>query len=301
MAKLVVNIIVINYNGLDNTLDCLESLRKLVKGQYSIDVLVVENGSTDGSTQALSRLRDIHLLISPRNLGFAGGANLGIREAIRRYADYVLILNNDTVVHPHLVKNLIVSRKYADIISPKIYFAPGFEFHKSRYKKADLGRVIWYAGGTIDWKNIIGVHFGVDQVDHGQFNRRLSIDLATGAAMFASRQVFDRIGLFDEKYFLYLEDMDFCTRAKRAGAKIFFEPSAILWHKNASSTGGSGSNIQDYYISRNRLLFAAKYASARTKLAVFRQIVAQINVPEKRKALFDFLTFRFGKGGINAG
>lgn len=301
MAKLKIAIVVINYNGLDNTLDCLDSLRKLDAGNYNIELVVVENGSEDGSGEALSTLKYIELLSSPINLGFAGGANLGIKHAIKRGAKYVLILNNDTIADKFLLKNMMSATKVGQIISPKVYFAKGFEFHKSRYKKSDLGKIIWYAGAKIDWQNIIGVHMGVDEVDRGQFTKRRQIDLATGACMLVSAEVFGRIGYFDEKYFLYLEDMDFCTRAKRAGAKIFFEPSAILWHKNASSTGGSGSNIQDYYISRNRLLFAAKYASVRTKLAVFRQIVAQINVPEKRRALFDFLTFRFGKGGINAG
>lgn len=295
MDKLKTAIVIVNYNGLDYTLDCLASLRQAKLGKNQLEIVIVENGSTDGSLEALSSLKDIHLVTSFENLGFSGGANLGINFALKRNCDYIIILNNDTIVHKLALLKLLAATKVGDIISPKIYFAPGFEFHKERYKKSERGRVIWYAGGKIDWANIIGTHQGVDEVDIGQFNRRHQIDLATGACMLVKRQVFDKIGLLDEKYFLYLEDMDFCQRAKYANFKLLFEPKSIIWHKNAGSTGGSGSRLQDYYITRNRLLFAAKYAKIRTKLAVFKQIVKEIPDPIKRQALIDFLTFRFGK------
>lgn len=301
MDKLKIGIVIVNYNGLEDTLECLESLRRVDRNKNAIELIVVENGSSDGSSPALAKLKDIHLVESTTNLGFAGGANLGIKHAIKRGASYVLVLNNDTIAHQHLLKNLMAATKAGQIISPKIYFAPGFEFHKTRYKKQEQGKILWYAGAKIDWQNIIGVHIGVDQVDKDQFNKRQEIDLATGACMLIKREVFEKIGYFDERYFLYLEDMDFSTRAKKAGFKIIFEPNAILWHKNAASSGGSGSNLQDYYITRNRLLFATKYANLRTKFALIRQIASQITIAEKRKALFDFLTLRFGKGDINAG
>ena len=291
-------IVVLNYNGKENTLACINSIKKLNKSNYKVKLIVVDNASNDGSSEALSKIKDIMLVKNDKNLGYSGGNNIGIKHALSLGSEYILILNNDTIVEKSLIINLINSAKKGDIVSPKIYFAKGFEFHKNRYKKEDLGKVIWYAGGKIDWQNVIGIHIGVDEVDHGQFSKRLEINLATGACILIRRQVFKKIGFFDEKYFLYLEDMDFCVRAKRAGFKIIFEPKAILWHKNASSGGGSGSGLQDYYISRNRLLFATKYAKARTKFAVFKQILSQINSPIKRKALIDFVTFNFGKGSF---
>lgn len=296
MDQLNIAIVVLNYNGLGETLECLDSLRKLKTDQHKVQVIVVDNASSDGSAEALDKLKDIDLLKSPQNLGYSGGNNLGIKEGLRRGADFILILNNDTIVDVNLLTNLLADSQKADILSPKIYFAPGYEFHKDRYKKVDLGKVIWYAGARIDWQNIIGVHLGVDEVDSGQFNKRQEIDFATGACMFVKRLVFEKIGLFDEKYFLYLEDMDFCVRAREAGFKIQFCPQAIVWHKNAGSVGGSGSSLQDYYITRNRLLFAAKYAKLRTKLALLKQVLGQSKNPVKRRALFDFLTLRFGKG-----
>jgi len=291
-------IVVLNYNGKENTLACINSIKKLNKSNYKVKLIVVDNASNDGSREALSKIKDITLVKNDKNLGYSGGNNIGIKHALSLGSEYILILNNDTIVEKSLIINLINSAKKGDIVSPKIYFAKGFEFHKNRYKKEDLGKVIWYAGGKIDWQNVIGIHIGVDEVDHGQFSKRLEINLATGACMLIKRQVFEKIGFFDKKYFLYLEDMDFCVRAKRAGFKIIFEPKAFLWHKNASSAGGSGSVTQDYFITRNRLLFAFKYAKLRTKLAVFRQNLSQINIPVKRKALIDFVTFNFGKGSF---
>jgi len=291
-------IIILNYNGLKNTLECLGSLEKCLQDKFKVEIIVVDNGSKDDSVEALSKLKDINFIENRKNLGFAQGNNIGIKKALQMGADYVLILNNDTIVEKTLLINLLQAAKAADIISPKIYFAPGFEFHKDRYRKENLGKVIWYAGGEIDWSNIIGKHIGVDQIDTGQFSKRQEINLATGACMFVKRKVFEKIGFFDEKYFLYLEDMDFCERTKKAGFKIIFEPKAIIWHKNAGSAGGSGSALQDYFISRNRLLFAFKYAKLKTKFAVLRQIAKDFKNPAKRKALFDFLTFNFGKGSF---
>lgn len=291
-----IGIVVLNYNGLANTLECLNSIRKLENNNHTIKIFVVDNASTDGSAQAFAKISGITLIANEQNFGYTGGNNIGIYGALKVGCDATLVLNNDTIVHPLLIVNLIKALKNGDIITPKIYFAPGFEYHKGRYHKDELGKIIWYAGATIDWQNIIGRHIGVDQVDKGQFDKQRQIDLATGAAILIKKEVFAKIGYFDEKYFLYLEDMDFSTRAKKANFKIIFEPTAILWHKNAGSTGGSGSILQDYYISRNRLLFAFKYANTRTKLAVLKQLIRQSSNPIKRKALIDFSTFHFGKG-----
>lgn len=298
MDKLKIAIVVLNYNGRKDTLECIQSLAKIKKDNFLVETIVVDNGSDDGSAKALVKLRGIKLILNDRNLGYSGGNNVGIKKALSLGADYIFILNNDTLVDKNILINLVHAASAGDIISPKIYFAPGFEFHKERYSSRDRGKVIWYAGGAIDWANIIGRHLGVDEVDKGQFARRRQIDLATGAAVFVGRSVFEKTGLFDEKYFLYLEDMDFCVRAKKTGFKIIFEPAAIVWHKNASSSGGSGSPLQDYFITRNRLLFAARYAKLKTKLAVLRQILGQINQKTKRMALLDFVTFNFGKGSF---
>lgn len=287
-------VVVLNYKGVNDTLSCLESLRAVLHDGIDLHLIVVENGSDDGSDLELSQLEDAELIVNERNLGFSGGMNSGIVYALSRKCDYIVILNNDTYVDNLFLVKLIEASRWADIVAPKIYFAPGYEFHKDRYSKGEQGKVIWYGGGEIDWENILGVHRGVDEVDSGQFKRG-SITLATGCCMLVKREVFEKIGLLDEKYFLYLEDMDFCYRARKAGFKILFEPQSVIWHKNAASAGGSGSALQDYYITRNRLLFAFKYAPLRTKIALIKHIASGTSNKTRRKALFDFLLFRFGK------
>ncbi len=290
-----VGVVVLNYNGWENTLECVESLKRCRKYFRDVDIIVIDNNSTDGSQAHLAKLRDVSLILNNENLGYSGGNNIGIKSALISKCEYVLIINNDTYVNELFLKNIFKSKERYAISSPKIYFAPGFEFHKDRYSKTDLGKVIWYAGGQIDWSNIIGMHIGVDEVDTGQFNEKKKIDFATGACMLVKKEVFEKIGMFDEKYFLYLEDMDFCVRAKKAGFKITYIPQATVWHKNAAASGGSGSHLQDYYITRNRLLFAFKFAKLKTKLAVLRQTILQTNNSTKRAALIDFLTFKFGR------
>jgi len=291
-------IVILNFNGLDDTLACLDSIRKLKNDDIFLETIVVDNFSSDGSQEALSKIEDINFIQNQDNLGYAGGNNVGIKYALKRRADAVLILNNDTIVEKSFVKNLVRAANKADIISPKIYFAKGYEFHKKRYSEKDLGKVIWYAGGKIDWQNVIGKHVGVDAVDKGQFSKSAITDFATGACMLVKREVFEKIGFFDEKYFLYLEDMDLCVRAKKAGFKILFEPRAAIWHKNAASIGGSGSSLQDYYFTKSRLLFALKFAKLRTKFAVFRQVYS-FKEKVKRKALLDFLSGNFREAKFN--
>ena len=295
---MTLTVVVLNFNGLKDTLECILSLKKCHSGPYKLQIVVVDNGSDNKNVASLSQINDITLIRNNRNLGYSGGNNVGIKYALKKNSDLILLLNNDTIVDQDLLQYLGKASSEGEIVVPKIYFKKGFEFHKDLYKKQDLGKVIWYAGGKIDWQNIGGIHIGVDKVDRGQFSKGLETEFATGACMLVKSEVFKKIGYFDEKYFLYLEDLDFCVRAKRAGFKIIFEPKAIVWHKNAASTGGSGSSLQDYYITRNRLLFAFKFAKLKTKIAVLKQALSRVSNPVKRRALLDFLTGRFKKGSI---
>jgi len=293
MANIKISIIVLNYNGIKDTIECLKSINNLKTDNISLETVVVDNNSTDNSQKKLSKMKNIHLIFNKSNMGFSAGNNIGIKYALQKKSDFILILNNDTIVEKSLLFGLLKSVDLNDIISPKILFAPGFEFHKKLYGKKDIGKIIWYAGGIIDWDNIIGKHIGVDIVDKGQYNNARETDYATGACMLIKSEVFNKIGLFDEKYFLYLEDMDFCVRAKFIGFKIGYEPSGVIWHKNAGSTGGSGSELQDYYFTKSRLLFSFKHAKIKTKLAVLKEIVLKSNENLKRKAIIGFMLLIF--------
>ena len=297
-------IIILNWNGAEDTLNCLKSLEKLKKDKYSLTTVVVDNASSDDSVTKLRKymkVRDGHtLIINKSNLGYAGGMNSGLTYSLKKRANYVMCINNDTIVDKYLIEKMIVStgkKKNIGIICPKIYFAKGYEFHKKRYKKSELGKVIWYAGGEIDWDNIYGSNRGVDEVDEGQFEKEEETDFATGNCMLINVKALKDIGFFNEKYFLYLEDMELSIRMKNAGWKILYSPKGYLWHKVAQSSG-IGSDLNDYYTTRNRMLFGYTYASTRTKLALFRESIKLLISGREwqRTGIKDFYLRKFGKG-----
>lgn len=298
-----VAIIIVNYNGEKDTIECLDSVEDLVSAEYSLSTIVVDNGSKDKFEVVEKKYDKINLTVlrSEDNLGFSGGNNLGINFALENQAEYILFLNNDTFVDKNLIKELLAvveSDKSIGIAAPKIYFAPGYEYHKSRYEKKESGRVIWYAGGIMDWKNVFGKHKGVDEVDNGQFDKVSETDFASGCCFLIKKEVIEKIGMFDEKYFLYYEENDLCQKIISAGFKIVYAPKAVLWHKNAQSSGGSGSALQDYYITRNRLLFGFRYAPLRSKVALMRESLRIFLKGRnwQKQGVVDFYFRKFGKG-----
>lgn len=295
-----VSIIILNWNRKDDTLECLKSLKGLVVKGFELEIIVVDNASTDDSLDSLRKIKNIKLIENKKNLGFAEGNNEGIKYALKNRSDYVMILNNDTEVHENLVKELFdTAQKHPDggAFSPMIYFAKGYEFHKDRYKKKDLGKVIWSAGGEIDWNNVYGINRGVDEVDMGQYKNVEEIKFATGACVLYSSKALRRKGMFDPKYFMYYEDVELSVRLSRARFKIYYVPKAKLWHKVAQSSG-IGSGLNDYFISRNRMLFGMRYASLRTKFALLREAFRLMfnGRPWQKTGVFDYFVGNFYKG-----
>lgn len=302
----------LNFNGKKNTLDCLASLRNIKKDNFKLTIVVVDNGSADGSVSEIQNSKfkiqndnlKFRIIANKENLGFAGGHNIAIKYALEKGADYVLLLNNDAYVDRNFVTELFKigeKDKNVGILSPKIYFAPGFEFHKDKYSENERGKIIWYAGGEMDWANVIGYHRGVDEIDKGRFDETEETEIATGCCMMVRKEVLNKVGLLDDKYFLYYEDSDLSIRAKKAGFKTMYVPKSIIWHKNAGSAGGAGSDLQDYYITRNRLLFGMRHASVRAKFALFREslkILLSGRYWQKRGVL-DFCIGKLGKGSFN--
>lgn len=294
---------ILNFNGNSNTLECIESLRKINISDFKLTVLVIDNKSLEKfklQNESPGKI-EIKVINNEENLGFSGGHNGGIKYALENGADYVLILNNDTYVDSNFLTELIkVAEKDGSIgiLAPKIYFAPGFEYHKNRYSTEEKGKVLWYAGGEMDWNNVIGHHRGVDEVEKGQFNKTEETELATGCCMLIKKEVFEKIGNLDEKYFLYYEDADLTMRAKKNGFKIVYVPKSLVWHKNAGSAGGSGSVLQDYYMTRNRLMFGFRYATIRSKLALFRESLFLLIKGRQwqKQGVIDYYLGRLNKG-----
>jgi GT2 family glycosyltransferase len=295
--------IVLHYRGEENTAECVQSLCRMELPKKTIvDIVVVDNNSPDPYHLPNTKcaIGDLTVIKNPANLGYSGGMNTGILFAFAKNADYVIVLNNDTVIDKHFLQVIIHRFRKDDklmIIAPKILFFKGTEFHAGRYKDSERGKVIWYAGGLIDWKNVYGFHRGVDEVDRNQYASGKTI-FASGCCIAFRTDVLREVGIFDDAYYLYYEDIDLSMRLRRAGYSIFFEPEAILWHKNAKSAGGPGSPLQDYFITRNRLIFGMKYAPLRIKVSLLKESLGLILTGRKwqRRGVIDFFLHRFGKG-----
>lgn len=298
-----VTTVVLAYNSKDYISDCLSSLLDQKVGTHSHQVVVVDNDSSDGTTELVQKkFPQVKLLRNPTNMGYSGGNNTGIIYGLDTKSDFVWIINPDVTVSPDSLQKFIdgASHHVGDgVFGCKIYFAPGEEFHKDRYSEKDLGKVFWYAGGLMDWKNLIGSHRGVDEVDSGQFDRDLETDYVTGACIFIKRRVLEDVGLLDPKYFLYYEENDFCQRARRAGFKCLFLYGPQAWHKNAKATG-IGSPLQDYFISRNRMMFGMRFAPAYTKFSLVRESLNlyQTGRPWQKKGIIDFYKGSMGSGSF---
>lgn len=263
-----VAIVVLNWNGADDTLECLNSLESLTYQNFQ--VIVVDNGSTDdslGKLRAYSSRYPLVLLETGANLGFSGGNNVGIERALALGANYVLLLNNDTEVDPGLLDAFVTAAERfpdAGAFSAKIYF----------HGEPDR---IWYAGARWDADASRFEQIGEGVLDDGlRFSTACETDYACGCAFFVSADRLREIGLLDDNFFLYFEETDWCFRARAARHPSIFVPEAKLWHKISVSFGGEGSPLALYFITRNRLLWARRHANLSRRLRVHAEVLRSL-------------------------
>jgi GT2 family glycosyltransferase len=246
----LVYIVLLNWNGWRDTIECVESCRRLDYCYFR--VLIVDNGSTDGSESILcERFPELDFIQAGANLGFAGGNNLGIRYALERGADFVWLLNNDTTVAPEALSELVrvaSSDERAGIVGSKLYYY-------------DQPTIIAFAGG--EWKQtpLYPRHRGMDEEDRGQYGSVAEVDFITGCSLLIKAAVIQDIGEMQDSYFLYWEDIDWNATADEHGWKIMFAPASHVWHK-VSATTDTLPGIKDYYGVRNRLLFLKRHKKA---------------------------------------
>lgn len=303
--KIKVSLIILSFNGIDLTLDVLEGISKLDLKGILAETIVVDNCSKDKTVETLRNYKlsnmSFKLIENKENLGFAGGNNVGIRYSLEKGFDFTVLLNNDIILPKNLLEVLVskaLKDKKTGIVVPKMYFAKGFEFHSDKYKKSELGNVIWYAGGIIDKKNVYSSHRGVDEIDIGQYDKEEETDFANAATVLINNQLFKEIGLLDEKYFLYWEDVDLSQRAKLNNWKVIYTPDTHIWHKVSVATGGSGGENNDYFLTRNRLIFGFKYFPLRTKFSLLRDSFRILITGRKwqKRGVIDFYSRKLGKG-----
>ncbi len=245
----MVVVVVLNWNGRDDTLACLGSLRGITYGH--LRVIVVDNGSTDGSAEAIRSLYpEVVVVETGQNLGFAGGNNVGMQEALKLGADFVLLLNNDTVVPPNLVDAFAAAaRRFPDagVLAAKIYYL------------SDRDR-IWYAGAR--WRRGAATfeHLHQGTVDDGgPPGVATDTEYPCGCGMFVRSSVLRDVGLLEEDYFLLFEDADWGYRCRKVGYRCLVIPEAIIWHKVSASLGGFRGSLYQYFYTRNRLLWARRH------------------------------------------
>lgn len=245
MTQPSVSIISVNYNGVAITLEMLRSLQRI---SYSnIEIIVVDNGSKEDPSAIVQQFPQVKLVRSLENLGFAGGNNLGITAAKGKY---LLFLNNDTEVEPDFLSPLVEifeNNPSIGVASPKILF------YQSKNKNT-----IQYAGSTgINPYTIRGAKIGSFAQDQGQYDDVRETALGHGAAMMVPIEVIKKVGLMPDIYFLYYEEHDWFEMIKRAGYKVWYVGTSVVYHKE-SMTVGPNSPLRTYYMTRGRLLFTRR-------------------------------------------
>jgi len=290
-------IITLNWNGSEDTIELIKSLKKNTFGDFQI--FIVDNNSIPEEVAKLIQITDtsIQLIKLNENLGFAGGNNFGIKKALEEEADFILLINNDTIVEPNFLEPLLGRFKPPErvgIVAPQINYY-------------DKQNIIWSAGGKIS--AIRGSGFAVsDKMETEIDYVDKPVGFVSGCCMLVKSDVFRSVGLFDENFFLYAEDTDFCYRVTKAGYKIFVTPESKIFHKFGQSTKETYSTLPLYYTTRNRLYFSRKnfplifpltvfYISASMILKCIYWIITskRRNISAVFRAFNDFIAGTMGK------
>ena len=257
---ITLSIITINYNGLNDTCELIDSLPLEKK---SIEVIVVDNASKNDEASIIEeRYPAVKVIRSPKNLGFAGGNNIGIKAA---HGKYLFFINNDTILQPqasdisHLILRL-ESDESIGIVCPKIRFAWN-------------DNPIQFAGYTpLSRFTMRNRSIGFGEKDHGQYDTAHPTPYAHGAAMLVKRNAIEKVGLMPECYFLYYEELDWSMMFTRAGYSIWYEPACTIYHKESQSTGQQ-SPLKAYYLTRNRLLFVKRNIQGFRKYITYTYLI----------------------------
>ena len=259
----LVSIITVNYRQAKVTCDLLETIGKLA--YPNLETIVVDNGALEDSTAIFkSQLAGVQVIVSRENLGFAGGNNLGIRQA---KGDFIFLINNDTVVADGLIEALVARCQQ-----------PGVGAASPKIKYFDTPEVIQYAGFT-QVNPLTGRNqaIGQGEKDQGQHDIAGPVPYAHGAAMMLRREVIEKVGLMPEVFFLYYEELDWCEQIRRAGYEIWYEPAAMILHKESISTG-KASPLKTEFLTKNRILFMRRNFKG-WKLAAFLMFFYTISFP----------------------
>jgi GT2 family glycosyltransferase len=260
-------VVVLSWNGVELTLDTLGSLAacRIPEG-WKLHTLVVDNASSDGSpARVREAFPDVELLALAENRRFAGGNNAGLERALAAGADAVMLLNNDVIADPKLFEKLLAALEEAPeagAAAPLIYFAPPSDR-------------IWFGGGRCRPWLAHSSHRGLRERDHGQYRSIEDSGYLTGCCLLATAEAWKKVGFLDERYFIYAEDADWCLRARAAGYRLLFVPTARLWHRVSASSGGAINAWKVYQRLRANLTLWARHARGVARVTWLPALLAQ--------------------------
>lgn len=261
----LLSIITVNYNGLKDTCELMESLPL---NDESLEVIMVDNASKEDEASVIAqRFPQVKVIRSKQNLGFAGGNNLGIQVA---HGKYLFFINNDTLFR---CKKEDVRKKMLQPLIDRLDCSPkiGMVCPKIRFTWGN--QLIQYAGYTpLSSITLRNKSIGFNEEDHGQYDTPYPTPYAHGAAMMVKREVIEKAGMMPECYFLYYEELDWSMMIRRAGYEIWYEPACTIYHKESQTTGQQ-SPLRGYYITRNRLLFAKRNIKGGTLLLSYLYLI----------------------------
>lgn len=241
-------VILLNYNGSEDTIECVKSIVKNEK-KIEYEIVVVDNKSTDDSVSKLRQLSNITFIESNENGGFAKGNNIGMEYAIKQGAEYILLLNNDTVIEKNaiaILKDCLDKHKDVGIIGSRIMY----------FENKNL---INYCGGKLNWLKATTIHESYKKEYIQQKENFKYTEFITGCCMLIRKEVIQKIGYLPEEYFMYYEDTDYCMKAQENGFKLAVCTDSVIYHKVSVSSGGENSPFSIKWGNRNRLIFMNKY------------------------------------------
>jgi GT2 family glycosyltransferase len=298
MALPLVVTVILNTNRRADTLDCLAAL---AHSEYANQrVIVLDNASTDGSVAAIrAAFPGVQIIELTSNRGYAGNNNVGIQAALEQGADWVFVLNEDTILAPDCIGKLVA----AAAPDPQVGIVGPLVYHH------DEPNVVQSAGGqlTSSWE---ARHIGQNELDRGQFVQPVAVDWISGCAILVRRQLIEQVGMLDERFFYYWEEAEWCLRARRHGWRVVHVPQAKLWHKGVQRNYAPKASVS-YYNTRNRLLVLHKHqAPLLIWLCTWAQLLRTLmslsmrprwrNKRDHRNAMgrgmVDFLRRRWGQG-----
>lgn len=290
-----VGIILVNYNGYEDTKECIESIKKNTYHNYKI--IIVDNASLDGSGKLLdneySGDKDIIVILNRENAGFSEGNNIGLKYASEEKLDYVLMLNNDTIVDSDFLYKLIKGARktnFKGLYSGKILYY----FDKDK---------IWFAGGKYNYFKGTASHEGVNENDGKYYNTTRKIEFICGCCIFMSMEIYHQLGNLSDEYFLYAEDLDYSLMAQNKNISMYYIPEARIYHKVSASTSKI-SILSQYYMIRNRFYIISKFHYGYKKISAYifttlwcikRIIKREFSIPVCKTAISDFITNNMGK------